>query len=175
MVGRSTSVAFGRMARGRDAGETVIATNRQARRDYDIVDVWEAGIVLRGAEVKSLREAKVQLADTYARVVDDEVWIHGLHISPYSHAARQGQPDPVRDRKLLLHRHQIEVISDRIARERLSLVPLVLFLREGRVKLDIGIGRGRRQVDKRHVLAKREADMEARRALARGARGARDG
>lgn len=166
------AVAFDPMSgRGRDDGATVIATNRQARRDFDILDTWEAGIVLRGAEVKSLREAKVQLADTYARLVDDEMWIHGLHISPYSHAARQGQPDALRDRKLLLHRHQIEVIADRLARDRLSLVPLVLYFKDGRVKIEVGIGRGRRQVDKRQVLAKREADMEARRALARGNRG----
>ncbi|MBI2709163.1 MAG: SsrA-binding protein SmpB [Actinobacteria bacterium] len=157
------------MAGQRD-GEKVVATNRQARRDYEVLDTFQCGLVLRGAEVKSLREAKVQLADTYARLVDDEVWIHGLHISPYSHAARQGQPEPDRDRKLLLHRHEIDELRDRLARERLALVPLRLYFKDGKAKLELGIGRGRRQIDKRQLLAKREADLEARRAMARAGR-----
>ncbi len=151
-------------------GTTVIATNRVARRDYDILDSWEAGVVLRGAEVKSLREAKVQLADSYARLVDEELWVFGISITAYSHASKQVPPEPVRERKLLLHRHQLDLISDRLARERLSLIPLVLYFRDGRVKLELGLARGRRQVDKREVIARRDAELEARRAMARGHR-----
>jgi len=154
----------------KDDGTTVIATNRQARRDFDILDSWETGIVLRGAEVKSLREAKVQLADSYARLIDGEVWVFGMGITAYSHASTQVPPEQVRDRKLLLHRHQIDVIRDRLTRERLTLIPLVLYFKGGRVKMEVGLGRGRRQVDKRQAIAKRDADMEARRAMARGAR-----
>ena len=151
-------------------GTTVIATNRVARRDYEILDSWEAGVVLRGAEVKSLREAKVQLADSYARLIDDEVWVFGVGITAYSHVSNQVPPEPLRDRKLLLHRHQIDLIRDRQARERLSLIPLSLYFKGSRVKLELGLGRGRRQVDKRQAIAQRDADMEARRAMARGRR-----
>lgn len=155
----------------RSDGTTVIATNRVARRDYEILDSWEAGIVLRGAEVKSLRESKVQLADSYARLVDGEVWLFGVSVTAYSHASTQVPPEPVRDRKLLLHRHQIDEIRDRLTRERLTLVPLSLYFKGGRVKVELGLGRGRRQVDKRQLIAERDAEMEARRAMARGARG----
>jgi len=157
----------------RSDGTTVIATNRQARRDFEILDSWEAGIVLRGSEVKSLRESKVQLADSYARLIDEEVWVMGIHITPYSHASAYLAPDATRDRKLLLHRHQIDLIRDRLARERLTLVPLSLSFKGGRVKLELGLGRGRQKADKRQAIAERDADMEARRAMARGGRGAR--
>lgn len=158
------------MATRRSDSATVIATNRVARRDYDILDSWEAGVVLRGAEVKALREAKVSLADSYARLIDEEIWVFGISITAYSHASSQVPPEPVRERKLLLHRHQIDLIGDRLARERLSLIPLVLYFSQGRVKLELGLGRGRRQVDKRQAIARRDAEMEARRAMARGAR-----
>ena len=161
------------MPPGRNDGTTVIATNRQARRDYDILDSWECGVVLRGAEVKALREAKVQLADSYARMVDGEVWMFGVNVTAYSHASSQVPPDPLRERKLLLHRHQIDLIRDRLARERLTLVPLSLYFKEGRVKVELGLGRGRRKADKRQEIARRDADMEARRAMARGGRGSR--
>jgi len=157
------------MAKATDA-TSVVATNRQARRDFEILDRWEAGVVLRGAEVKSLREAKVQLADSYARLIDGEVWVFGVGINAYSHASSQIPAEPLRERKLLLHRQQLDLIRDRLARERLSLVPLALYFKGGRVKLELGLGRGRRQVDKRQAIAKRDADMEARRAMARGAR-----
>ncbi|HXH58950.1 SsrA-binding protein SmpB [Iamia sp.] len=158
------------MATSAPDGTTVIATNRQARRDYEVLDTWETGVMLRGAEVKSLREAKVQLADSYARLIDNEIWVFGVGINVYSHASSQVAPEPLRERKLLLHRHQIDLIRDRQARERLTLVPLSLYFRDGRVKLELGLGRGRRQVDKRQAIAKRDADMEARRAMARGRR-----
>lgn len=160
---------------GRKDDRVVIATNRVARRDYDILDSWEAGIVLRGAEVKALREAKVQLADSYARLVANEVWVFGVGITAYSHASTQVPPEPLRDRKLLLHREQIDQIRDRTTRERLSLVPLSLYFKGSHVKLELGLGRGRRQVDKRQAIASRDADLEARRAMARGAARAAQG
>jgi SsrA-binding protein len=158
-------------AKSGPTGVKVIATNRQAWRNYEILETWEAGIVLRGSEVKSLREAKVQIADTYARIIDNEAWVVGLHISPYSHAGVQGAPDPDRDRKLLLSRKEIDVIRARLEQDRLTLVPLSLYFKEGRAKLELGLGRGRREIDKRQVIAQREADREARRAMVRGAKG----
>jgi SsrA-binding protein len=144
----------------------VIATNRQARRDFEILDEIEAGIVLRGSEVKSLREAKVTLADAYARIVDGELWLIGLHISPYSHAADHTGHLVDRDRKLLVHRRQLDELSMRLATERLTLVPLALRFVDGRVKVDVALARGRKQHDKRQLIAKRDADREARRAMA---------
>lgn len=148
----------------------VIATNRRARRDFEILDTWEAGIVLRGAEVKALREAKVQLADSYARLIDGEIWMFGLGITAYSHASSQVPPEPVRDRKLLLQRRQIDLIHDRMQRERLSLIPLSMYFKGSHVKVELALARGLRQVDKRQAIAERDAELEARRAMARGAR-----
>jgi SsrA-binding protein len=145
----------------------VVATNRRARRDYDILDTYEVGIVLRGSEVKALREANVQLADSYGRVSGGEVWLHGLHIAGYSHAGRFDSHAPERERKLLLHRNEIDRLRARVDQERLSLVPLRLYFKEGRAKLELGLGRGRRQHDKRQVIAQRDADLEARKAMAR--------
>ncbi|MBV9950823.1 MAG: SsrA-binding protein SmpB [Acidimicrobiia bacterium] len=158
-------------AKSGPTGVKVIATNRQARRDYEVLDTWEAGMVLMGSEVKSLREAKVQISDAYARIIGNEAWIVGLHITPYSHAGVQGAADTDRDRKLLLNRKEIDLIRARLEQERLTLVPLSLYFREGRAKLEVGLGRGRREIDKRQVIAQREADREARRAMVRGAKG----
>ena len=148
----------------------VVATNRQARRDYELGDSFEAGIVLQGSEVKSLRESKVQLSDAYAQVTDGEVWLHGLHIAPYSHAQGHTAHDPLRVRKLLMHRNEIDRLSLKMQTDRLTLVPLRLYFNEGRVKVELAPGKGRRTVDKRHDLAKREADREAQRAMSRRAR-----
>ena len=154
----------------RSADTTVIATNRRARRDYELGDSVEAGIVLTGSEVKSLRESKVQLAEAYAQVSGGEVWLHGLHIAPYTHAQDHSGHDPTRVRKLLLHRHEIDRLALKMQTERLTLVPLRMYFSEGRVKLELATGKGRRTVDKRHELARREADREAQRAMARGMR-----
>jgi SsrA-binding protein len=147
-------------------GDKVVATNRQAHRDYEITDTWECGIVLRGSEVKSLREAKVTLSDSYGRVRDGEAWLIGLHIAPYSFASAQGGHEPARDRKLLLNRREIEVMKSRVDQEHLSLVPLSLYFKDGRAKLELGLGRGRKAYDKRQVIAKRDADREARKGMA---------
>lgn len=147
-----------------------IATNRRARRDYELGDTFEAGIVLTGSEVKSLREATVQIAEAYAQIRDGEGWLHGLHIAPYAHAQDHSGHLPDRPRKLLLHRHEIDRLAHRIQTERLTLVPLKLYFRDGRVKVQLATGKGRRTVDKRHELARREADREARRAMSRAQR-----
>lgn len=150
----------------------VIATNRQARRDYEVLDTFEAGLVLRGSEVKSLREAKVQLSDTYARIVDGEAWLIGLHIAPYRNASTQGGHEPERDRKLLLHRGELEELDARVAQQRLTLVPLALYFKEGRAKLELALGRGRKTEDKRQLIAKRDAERDAAREVASARRAA---
>jgi len=153
------------------APNATLASNRKARHDYAILDVVEAGIVLHGSEVKSLRAGQVQIADAYARVIDGEVWLDGVHISPYQYAVGVGSHDPDRPRKLLLHRDEIERLADRVARERLSLVPLAFRLVDGRVKVDLALARGRRREDKRQVIAERDVKREIQRALGRQRKG----
>ncbi len=152
-------------------GTKVVATNRQARRNYEILETVECGLVLHGSEVKSLRESKVQLADAYARVDGGEVWLHSLHIAPYSHLGSFEAPAADRTRKLLLHRSQIDRLRARLDQERLSLVPLALYFKDGRAKIELGIGRGRKQYDKRQAIAERDATREAQRAMSRRASG----
>ena len=154
------------MATKSDPGNKTVATNRQAHRDYEILDTWEAGIMLQGSEVKSLREAKVQLADAYARVDGHQVFLVNLQISGYSNASAQGGHEPGRSRKLLLHQHEILELKQRVDQEHLSIVPLSLYFKNGRAKVELGLGRGRKAYDKRQVIAKRDADMDARRAMA---------
>lgn len=152
------------------AGPRPVATNRKARHDYDILERFEAGMVLHGTEVKSLREGKVQLRDSYARVDGGEVWLHGVHISPYLFTAGFGSVDPDRARKLLLHRRQIDELGARVAQQSLTLVPLAIYFKDGRAKVELGLARGRRTYDKRHAMAARDADREAARAAAAGRR-----
>ncbi|MBS1848747.1 MAG: SsrA-binding protein SmpB [Actinobacteria bacterium] len=154
------------MSAKNDRRSPVIATNRQARHDYEILEEVEAGIMLAGSEVKSLREAKVTLSDAYARIIAGELWLIGLHIAPYSHAAAHTGHIVDRDRKLLVHRHQIEHLNARLAVEHLTLVPLQMRFVNGRVKVDVALARGRKLHDKRQLIAKRDADLEARRAMA---------
>ena len=149
----------------------VVATNRQVRRSYEILDTLECGMVLRGSEVKSLRSAKVTLADAYARVDRNELWLHSLHVSPYSHSAAHSGHDPERPRKLLAHRNQIDRWAHRLSQERLTLVPLSLFFVNGRAKIEIGLARGLRQGDRRADIAPRDADREAQMAMSDNRRG----
>ena len=146
-------------------GATVVATNRQARRDYDILDSLEVGIVLEGSEVKSLRESKVRLAESFAQVHRGQLWLHGLHIAPYSHAAAAFAHDPDRQRKLLAHRDEILRLGSRVEREGLTLVPISIYFLNGRAKIDLAIARGRSRRDRRQEIARRDADREARRAV----------
>ena len=153
-----------------DKTDAVLASNRKARHDYSILDVVEAGIVLLGSEVKSLRLGQVQLVDAYARVVDGEVWLDGVHIAPYQFAVGVGSHEPDRARKLLLRREEIDRLRSRVTRERLSLVPLSIRLVKGRVKVELALARGRKREDKRQAIAKRDTEREIQRALGRAAK-----
>ena len=148
-----------------DSGTKVVATNRKAHHDYDVLETVEAGIALRGSEVKSVRAAKVQLKDSYAHVRDGEIYLKGVHISQWSHSHGLDGHEPERERKLLLHRHEIDDLRVRLEREHLTLVPLSVYFREGRAKVELGLVRGRKRHDKRAALAERDAKREAERAM----------
>ena len=152
-------------------GTKIIATNRRARFDYSILDTVETGIVLQGSEVKSLRLGHVQIADAYARIIDGAMWLDGVHIPPYAFAHGVGAHIPDRPRKLLMHANEIDRLAGEVARERLALVPLSLYFKDGRVKVELGIGKGRRRADKREALAERDSKREIDRALGRQAKG----
>ena len=141
-----------------------IATNRKARRDYEVVETYEAGLVLRGSEVKSLRQGKADLKDSYAVVQRGEMWLVGAYVAPYSFS-REGGHDPERTRKLLLHRQEIDRIGGKVAERGLTLVPLRLYFKEGRVKVELGLAKGRARYDKREKLRRRQADREMERAM----------
>jgi len=151
-----------------------VASNRKARHDYEILDTFEAGIQLVGSEVKSLRAAQVQLRDSYARVDGGEIWLHGVHISPYLLAGAYGAADPDRKRKLLMHRKEIELLGQRTSQEGLTLVPLSIYFKEGRAKVSLGLARGRKLWDKRAAIAKRDAERELDRHVGRRAKGRPD-
>lgn len=146
-------------------GTSVLASNRKARHDFNIIDVVEAGIVLLGSEVKSLRTGQVQLADAYARIVDGEVWLEGVHIAPYQFAVGVGAHDPDRARKLLLHAAEIRRFRERIMKDRLTLVPLSLILRDGKVKVELALAQGRTKGDKRQAIAERDVKREIQREI----------
>lgn len=165
-VARSAGkAASGRGKRAPDANNRRIAQNRRARHEYDILETIECGIELRGAEVKALREGQVSLQDSYARVESGEIWLFGTHIAPYEYATGFGRVDPDRARKLLLHREQIDELAGRVAQQSLTLVPLALYFKDGRAKLELALARGRRLYDKRRALAEREANREAERTI----------
>jgi SsrA-binding protein len=145
------------------AGHKVVATNRKARFNYEILDSFEAGIVLRGSEVKSMRAGNVQLKDSYATIRDGEVWLENTHIAPYSFAEHGGH-DPERPRKLLLHRREIDRLFGRIREEGLTLVPLQMYFTEGKAKVDLGLARGKRPHDKRRAIVERQQKREMSRA-----------
>ncbi|MBW3581129.1 MAG: SsrA-binding protein SmpB [Actinobacteria bacterium] len=147
-------------------GRTVVASNRRARYDYDILDTVEAGIALQGSEVKSLRSAKAQLKDSYAYVSAGEAWLKGVHIAPYSHSSGFGGHEAERERKLLLHRAQIDDLRRRMETDHLTLVPLSIYFRDGRAKVELGLARGRKRHDKRHAIAERDLRRDIDRAVA---------
>jgi SsrA-binding protein len=147
----------------------VVASNRRARHDYEILDTLEAGIVLRGPEVKSLRAGRANLADAYATVRRGEVFLHGLHISPYEPATREN-PEPRRERKLLLHRSEIAKLEGRVVERGLTLIPLTLYFKNGRAKVELAVARGKARYDKRQAIREREDRREAERAARRGRR-----
>jgi len=147
-----------------DTGEKLIASNKKALHDYFILEKFEAGMVLAGTEVKSAREGRVNLKESYALVRDGEAILVGCHISPYSHGNRENQ-DPTRTRKLLLHRAEIRKLIGKTQEKGLTLVPLRVYLKRGRVKLELGLARGRKLHDKRDAERRKEADREARAAM----------
>ncbi len=144
-------------------GRKIVATNRKARHDYDVVDRWECGIVLVGSEVKSLRDGQVQIKDAYAEVRNGELWLENLHISPYQFA-RAGGHDPERRRKLLAHRREIARMAAQVAEQGLTLIPMQIYFAKGLAKVEIALARGRRSYDKRQAIRKREQDREIARA-----------
>ena len=149
-----------------------IASNRRARHEYEILDTMEAGISLRGPEVKSLREGRANLSDAYAFLRGGEVFLRNLHISPYQQAGREN-PDPIRERKLLLHRQEINRLRSKVAEKGLTLIPLALYWKDGRAKVELAVARGKRRYDKREAIRRREQDREIQReARQRGRRGA---
>lgn len=156
----------------RETGTKVVATNRKARRNYEILDTIEAGLVLRGSEVKSIRDGKVQIGDAFARIdASGEVWLHQLTVAVYAYSQSHSGHDETRKRKLLLHSHEIERLKARIDPEHLSLIPLSVYFKDGRAKVELALAKGRRTVDKRQAIAERDAAMDVRRELGRRGKG----
>jgi len=143
-------------------GERTIVSNRKARHEYFILDTMETGIVLKGTEVKSLRQGKANLQDSYADIIRGEVWLHGMHISPYEHGNIYNH-DPKRDRKLLLHRKEIRRLIGKIQEKGLTLIPLRLYFKGSNAKIELALARGKKLYDKREDIAKRDAEREMRR------------
>lgn len=157
----------------REQGRKIVAQNKKARHDFFIEDTFEAGLVLQGTEVKSLRMGRASIGDGFVDIDDHEAWLHGVHIPEYTqgtwtnHAAR-------RKRKLLLHRMEIDKIERRVNEKGLTVVPLALYFVDGRVKIEIGLAKGKKSWDKRHSLAERQADREKEQALGRRLKGMDD-
>ena len=154
----------------RESGRKLIAQNRKARHDYTIEDVYEAGMVLQGTEVKSLREGRASLVDSYATVRDGEVWLENLHIPEYTQGTWTNH-EPRRRRKLLLHRQEIAKLVGKTKESGLTLVPLSLYFKDGKAKVEIALARGKRSYDKRQTLAARDAQREIQRTAGRRAKG----
>jgi SsrA-binding protein len=150
-----------------DAEQKTVISNRRARHDYEILERYETGIVLTGAEVKSLRGGRGSLAESFARVRGREIWIEGMHIPPYEQAMDKRTYDPIRPRKLLLHRTEIERLIGKTAERGLALIPLRVYFTHGMAKLELGLGRGKRQFEKRQALAEREHEREMQRSAGR--------
>lgn len=160
------------MAKAERDGKQVVARNRRASHDYSIEDVFEAGLVLTGTEVKSLRAGRASLVDAFAQVRDGEVWLENAHIPEYTEGSWTNH-EPRRRRKLLLHRAEIARLVGKTKEGGLTLVPLSLYFRDGRAKIEVALARGRRSYDKRAALAERQANREVSRALGRAAKGHR--
>lgn len=158
---------------GRETGRgKLVAQNKKARHDYAIDETFEAGIVLTGTEVKSLRQGRASLIDAYAAVQDGELWMFGAHIPEYTEGTWNNHT-PRRARKLLMHKAEIVKLSVKLKEGGLALIPLQLYFKDGHAKVELGLGKGRKSYDKRQVLAKRDAADEMRRAAGRYAKGRR--
>ena len=159
-------------AKKTDPGQRVVAQNKKARHDYTIEDVYEAGIVLTGTEVKSLRQGRASLVDAYADIRDGEAWMHGVHIPEYTEGTWNNHA-PRRVRKLLLHRDEIVRLIGKTKESGAALIPLTLYFKDGMAKVEVALARGRKSHDKRQVLAERDAAKEIRNAMGRNAKGMR--
>ncbi|TDT33764.1 SsrA-binding protein [Naumannella halotolerans] len=159
------------VAMPREKGRSVVAQNKKARHDYAIGDTYEAGLVLQGTEVKSLRDGRASLADAFATVDDGEVWLRSAHIPEYSHGTYTNHTAR-RTRKLLLNRREIDRIERALQNSGTTLIPLSIYFNDGYAKVEIAVATGKREYDKRQTIAKRDADREAQRALAQRNRGA---
>jgi SsrA-binding protein len=144
-------------------GDRVVITNRKARYDYFVLVRYECGIVLKGPEVKSIRNCRANLQDGYARIDDGEVWLFGMHVSPYEFS--RGDLDPVRPRKLLLHHKQIVELARATEEKGVTLVPLSVYFKDGRAKVELAVARGKARYDKRQAIAERDAKRETQRAM----------
>ena len=150
------------------SGIKILSDNRQAGHNYFLMERFEAGLVLTGTEVKSARDGKMQLKDAYAAVLNNEAWLINAHISPYSHGNRENQP-PMRNRKLLLHRREIDRLLGETREKGLALIPTKVYLKDGRIKCELAVARGKKLHDKREAERAREAESEARAAMRRRA------
>ena len=148
----------------REKAQRTIAENRKARHDYHILDSWEAGVALLGTEVKAIREGRVNLRDSYAKVDNGEVWMMNVHISPYSHRGSAEHAE-LRQRKLLLNRHEIRKMVGSVAEKGLTLVPLEMYFKNGRVKALVALAKGKQAHDKRETIRRREVERETRAAV----------
>jgi SsrA-binding protein len=146
-------------------GDRVVASNRRARHDYEIIETLECGLVLTGSEVKSLREGNAQIAEAYARVEDGELWLFQSHIPPWAYSVGFGSHDPDRKRKLLVHRHELIRLVDKTKTQPLTIVPLKMYFKDGRAKIEIALAKGRKQHDKRQAIAERDASREIARSI----------
>ena len=154
----------------KEVGRKLIAQNRKARYDYHIDDVFEAGLVLVGTEVKSLRAGRATLGDGFGEITNGEAFLHGVHIPEYTEGTWTNHA-PRRVRKMLLNRHEIDKIESRVAERGLTIVPLSLYFKNGRAKVEIALAKGKKTYDKRHALAERQANREAQQAMGRRLKG----
>ena len=154
------------MANQEETGEKLVTTNRKARHDYTISDTYEAGIVLKGTEVKSLRQGNANLSDGYAQIKNGELWLVGMHITPYEQGS-YANVDPLRERKLLLHKKEIRKLIGKLREKGFTLVPLKVYFKNRVAKVLLGVAKGKREYDKRQDIAKREVERDLRRKYAR--------
>lgn len=147
-----------------DDGRKIVARNRKARHEYEVLETFEAGLVLKGPEVKSVRDGKVAFQDAFARIENGEAWLYSLHISPYEPASRDNL-DPTRTRKLLLHGHEIDRLTGSVQQKGRTLIPLDLYFRNGYAKVTLAVAKGRKLYDKREKLKRRTQEEEARKAM----------
>lgn len=148
----------------RELAQTNIAENRKAFHDYHILDTWEAGMVLLGTEVKSIREGRVNLRDSFARIERGEVWLYNVNISAYSHRG-YADHEPLRQRKLLMHRDEIRKLIGKTTEKGMTIVPTRMYYKNGRVKVEVGLAKGKKDYDKRETIKRREVDRETRAAV----------